>query len=61
MTDALDLDRPAAARPDPRDEARRLAHLFSGSAAELDRSGAFPRANIEALSAAGLLNLVIGR
>jgi alkylation response protein AidB-like acyl-CoA dehydrogenase len=72
MTDALDLrdhrdvggdlaNRPSAALTDPPDEARRLARLFSRTAAELDRTGAFPKANIEALSAAGLLNLVVGR
>lgn len=44
---------------DPLAAARRLGSRFRETAADLDASGAFPRANIDALSAAGLLNLVI--
>lgn len=50
---------PAQDGDDPLAAARRLGRRFRETAADLDAGGAFPRANIGALSDAGLLNLVI--
>ncbi len=59
MRDPLMLTLPASVRPELLTTAQELAAQFAPRAAEHDRSGEFPHANIDALRAAGYLALTV--